>query len=213
MLMRWREDLRSKVVDGVMASAILFVLVILLALLVNPIRALFGQPGLLVYILILLAAAALCLEQSVLTRYPETTRAWYGMAGGTLAWTVIRLNNSLDNLSLTSNAAVLTLILLGVVVATLWRRILPLGVRYFSAVILLNWVGRLFLDVQTLFAQWLPFFRVSSSLSGVVALAGVIGSLIYIFFHSERRLERLGAALLAAFFMLLAVEALRGVLM
>lgn len=213
MLMRWREDLRSKVVDGVMASAILFILVILLALLVNPIRALFGQPGLLVYILILLAAAALCLEQSVLTRYPETTRAWYGMAGGTLAWTVIRLNNSLDNLSLTSNAAVLTLILLGVVVATLWRRILPLGVRYFSAVILLNWVGRLFLDVQTLFAQWLPFFRVSSSLSGVVALAGVIGSLIYIFFHSERRLERLGAALLAAFFMLLAVEALRGVLM
>ena len=213
MLMRWREDLRSKVVDGVMASAILFILVILLALLVNPIRALFGQPGLLVYILILLAAAALCLEQSVLTRYPETTRAWYGMAGGTLAWTVISLNNSLDNLSLTSNAAVLTLILLGVVVATLWRRILPLGVRYFSAVILLNWVGRLFLDVQTLFAQWLPFFRVSSSLSGVVALAGVIGSLIYIFFHSERRLERLGAALLAAFFMLLAVEALRGVLM
>ena len=84
--MHWKQDLRSKLQDGLIPALVLFLLLIMSILLVQPIQNMTGRPGLLIYILSLMALSVYCLEHSLQTGRPDTSHAWFGMAGGLLGW-------------------------------------------------------------------------------------------------------------------------------
>jgi hypothetical protein len=197
---RWKQDLRSKLVDGVLTALLLCLVTIVVALLARPIQELYGKPGMLVYTLAILALAIFHLDRSLVTRFPETTRAWFGVIGGLLAWTVTDFSAELGGFQVTSATSLLSAILLALVVATLWRKVLTLGVRFFALAYLLAWMGNLFLAGQNLLEQWLPPIPISASLTSYLAILAVMVTLWWLFFNTERRLERMWAAIWLWFF-------------
>ena len=68
--MEQKFDLRSKLIDGLLASGVLVLLSVLVILLVNPILVIFDRPGMLVYTVVLVAITAICLERSMSNRDP-----------------------------------------------------------------------------------------------------------------------------------------------
>ncbi len=128
--MEKKFELRSKLLDGVLAPLVLVLLNVLLAMIVQPVEIVFSRPGLLVYAVVILAAAVVSLERSVVLRYVDTARAWWGMLGGLLTWTVIEIANLISSNSIVSETGVLSMMLVILVVGVLWRKVLPLGVNF-----------------------------------------------------------------------------------
>ena len=89
--MDYRRDLRSKLLDGLLPAVALYLLAMPVLLPVDLIDWRFGRSGLLVYILGLMGIAMFSLQRGLVSRYSETARAWYGMAGGLRAWSVIEI--------------------------------------------------------------------------------------------------------------------------
>ena len=90
----------------------------------------FGRSGLLVYILGLMGIAMFSLQRSLVSRYSETARAWYGMAGGLRAWSVIEIGAVLDNRPVSGAATMVVLMMGALVTVLLWRPHLPQGARW-----------------------------------------------------------------------------------
>ena len=122
-----KQDFRSKLIDGLLAALLLLLLTVVVDILVRPINQQFGIPGLLVYSLAVLALSVFTLDRSLNTRLPETTRGWYGLAGGMLAWAVAVFSSKMALLDVLGDSNILIFILLALIVATLWRRVLPIG--------------------------------------------------------------------------------------
>ncbi|HMN60482.1 MAG TPA: hypothetical protein PJ988_08970, partial [Anaerolinea sp.] len=78
--MNYRRDLRSKLMDGLLPTLALYLLAVLVLLPAPLFQTYWGGPGLLLYLLSLLAIAMYSLQRALVTRYSEVTRAWYGMA-------------------------------------------------------------------------------------------------------------------------------------
>jgi hypothetical protein len=209
-MQRFRFDLRSKFTDGIMTGLILFILIFFLALIYRPILMMFDKPGILIYTLFATTAAVLCLNHSLHTRLPETTRSWYGMVGGTLAWLAVELANFLGGQSLSGATGILMLIMVGLMSGMLWRKIMPLGIRLFMTVILLNWTGHVVFADLVKFSPRIPFLVGFQPYLGWAAILGGLITLGYILFYTEKRQERLGASLWLCFFMVFAVYAFRG---
>lgn len=209
-MQRFRFDLRSKFTDGIMTGLILFILIFLLALLYRPILMMFEKPGIMIYTLLAIAAAVLCLDHSLLTGQPETIRSWYGMVGGTLAWLAVELANFVGGQSLSGAAGILMLIMVGLMSGMLWRKIMPLGIRLFMTVILLNWTGHVVFANLIQYSPRIPFLVGIQPYLGWAAILGGLINLGYIFFYTEKRQERLGASLWLCFFIVFAVYAFRG---
>ena len=64
----WRRDLKSKLIDGLLVFALIFLSMIVLSLLVVPFAMLLGKPGLLIYALVLLAVSIICLDRGLIER-------------------------------------------------------------------------------------------------------------------------------------------------
>jgi hypothetical protein len=204
-------ELRSKLVDGVLAGSVLVLLELLLILLIKPVQLVFSKPGLLVYTVVLLAVSAACLERSLNTSLIELVRAWWGVLGGLAGWVVIELSNYLGSQELTSETGVLNLMLVLLVVSVLWRRIAPLGLRYYFVMVLLGWVGHsglvslafLTKSIEPRLVFLIP--AVGYAAAGIMAL-----SLVYIFLRSRGQLERLNAALTLWYTTMIMIYVFRG---
>ncbi len=188
-----RRDFRSKIVDGLLCVVVLLVLRELLSLLLIPFRLAFEtQAGVLLYVVGMLAVSVFCLERSLLTRYSEPYRAWYGIVGGLVGWVVIEVSNSLEAVQLVGAAGVVSLILIALVISILWRRnILPTGVKLYGLVILLNWVGHLLITALTWLIVSFSFLGWVQYVAGGICLAGSLFGIVALFLHSDRRIQRL----------------------
>ncbi len=195
--MEKKFDLRSKLLDGLLAPLVLVLLSILLALIVRPVEIIFSRPGLLVYSVILIAAAVVSLERCSVLRYPDTTRAWWGMLGGILTWTVIETSNMISANDLVSETGVLSMMLVGLVTGVLWKRVLPLGVKFYAVTLLGAWASHLgLIGIQFLVKMstdpgannTFPILGISIAGVGVIILA-------WTFFQSKNRLQRLWVSL------------------
>ena len=144
--MHWRQDIGSKLFDGIIAALLLYLLLLLAILLIGPIQARAGRPGLLIYCLTLIALSVYFLEHSLLLRIPDSYRAWYGMLGGLTAWAAVNLSNSLGISSITNVTGVLMLIMVSLTVTRLWRHHLPLGAKFYSQTFLTAWIGQLMVN-------------------------------------------------------------------
>ncbi len=210
--MEKKFELRSKLLDGVLAPLVLVLLSILLALIVRPVVIVFSRPGLLVYAVIILAAAVVSLERSVVLRYVDTARAWWGMLGGLLTWTVIDIANMISTNSIASETGVLSMMLVILVVGVLWKRVLPLGVKFFAVTLIGAWATRLGL-------VGLHFLVQTNSDPGAANVFTILGLsvaglsvlvLAWLFFQSKNRMQRLWVTLILWLCAMLMIYVFRG---
>lgn len=195
----------SKLTDGLLAAVILYLLWLFVVLAIRPIEQRFGQPGLLVYTLGLLAVAMYALQQAIFQRHSETTRAWYGIASGSLAWSVMEVSTFLGAPILANAGGVILMIMVSLIFTLLWRSALPLGMKFFGVTLLMNWAEYILMQVQAWLSSLSPIFALSYRITGYLALFGIVLAIGYIFSYSRRRLQRISAALLVWFFASLAL--------
>ncbi|MCA1954152.1 MAG: hypothetical protein LDL12_03285 [Anaerolinea sp.] len=207
--LRLSEAQKSVVMDGLLVTAVLILLSLLLNLLIRPIAGQFGNSGLLIYALVALAVATYCLDRS-LTLPRDVTRVWHGVIGGLVGWFACSLSDYLGEKALTGQTALLWLIFTGMVVTVLWRRVLPLGGRFFGMVFLMSWAARFFLDAQEMLANWHPIFVRTYLFSGYLALFGVLVSAVWLFLRARQRLARMWTAIWLWFFLLIVVSVFMG---
>jgi hypothetical protein len=190
-------DMRSKLLDGLLTPLTMVLFSVLIALLIRPVEILFQRPGLLVYTVILLAFAILALERCVVPRYPDYIRAWAGMVSGMLTWYVIEMSNFIGVKGVTSETGMISMMLVGLVVGVLWRKVMPLGVKFFSVALLGGWVSHLGLYYIGLLASLNSDQSVVNAYPIIGACVGGVGVLIlaWLFFQAKSRLARLWGAL------------------
>jgi len=200
----------SKLKDGIFLSIILLLMWSTVSLTIHPINIIFGTPGLLVYVIGLMAISMYCLQQSIIARQPETHRAWYGIAGGFLSWSAALIIGQMGVPIFLNLASVLLLVLMALIVAILWRSVLPLGVRFFFLTFLMNWAGSIFASVQ----QWLiplsPIFAMGRLVLGALFAFIALFVVGWILFRSRRRLQRVSGGLLLWFLIILVIYAFQG---
>jgi hypothetical protein len=205
-----KQDLLSKLIDGLLAALFLLLLTVVVDIFVRPINQQFGSPGLLVYTLAILALSVFTLDRSLNTGLPETTRGWYGLVGGMLAWAVAVFSLKMAMVDVLGDANILLFILLALVVATLWRRVLPIGSKFFSLALLLSWIGQYFQTKMSIIDQFLPSLAGSFNWESYLAVLAVIATFFWLFFYSDRRLKRLWAALWIWFFLAVLIYVTHG---
>jgi len=208
--MRINDNNKSLVMDGLLLAAVMTLLSLLLNLLITPNYGLGGNSGLLVYALFLLAVCMYCLDRSLVAGFHETQRAWYGALGGLISWIVISLADQIGNGGLTHQAAVIWLIFMGLVVSVLWRRVLPIGARFFFTALMMSWVVRFVLVSQELLANWLPVFENVYRFSGYVGIFGMLVSLVWLVLRARQRIQRMWTAQWVWFFSLIALSVFFG---
>jgi hypothetical protein len=202
------RDWRSKLVDGVLSVFVLCLTWLVVAISIAPVEVKFGAPGLLVYVLGLMAVALYCLQQALANQHAEPTRAWYGTAGGFLAWSVVSVS-AYFGLPVQKSAGLILIIMVSLIVVLLWR-VLPVGARFFGVAILLNWLGSIGMHTGEVLARFSPVFTLLYRATGYIAILAVFFGLGWILFLTRRRIERIGGALGVWFFVSLALYVFRG---
>ncbi len=187
------RDWRSKLTDGVLAAALLYLTWLTVALVIGPVKAMFGAPGLLVFVLGLMAVSLYALQQALNNHHPEPTRAWFGTVGGFLAWAVVSVSANFG-LPVEKAAGLILVIMLSLIVALLWR-VLPAGPRLFSLAFLLNWLANLVMYAEVVLAKISPVFTLLYRATGYLSLLFALLALGWILFFTRQRIERIGGAL------------------
>ena len=204
--MNVKAELRSKVYDGLLPGLLLFLLLVVSLLLVSPIEYTTGKPGVMVYVLALLAVSIMCLERSINSQASDASRAMNGMASGALAWIVVELSNYIGSFAIESVTGGLIFIMVVLITATIWRRGLPMGIQYFSGTFVLLWGGYLVVAAKNTFsAWWADESTILATIGWVFILLAAVAAVL-ILVKSRNRLERLWGSLLIAFFMILALN-------
>lgn len=203
-------DVRSKLVDGLLAGGVLILLELVLVLLIQPVQVIFHRPGMLVFTVSLLAISGFCLEQSLSDRYSDWTRAWWGVIGGIFAWVTIELSVWLGKHVLTGETGILMLMLAILIVSVLWRRIALLGMRYFFILVLMGWISYVVLNGIAFLAKIEPFFGVVLTVCGYVSIAVLVAAVLYNFFRTQNRLERLNSAIIVWLAATIMINVFRG---
>jgi hypothetical protein len=189
--MHWRQDLWSKLTDGMLAAVSMYLLLLMVMLLVRPIQFVMGKPGLFIFTVILIAISVYFLERSLVSRLPDWGKAWYGLIAGLLAWIAISLSNDLGTQSITSITGILVLLLFSLTITRLWKRYLPVGGRFYGLSIMIAWTGQLIISSRTFLTGFYPRLAVAYHLLGYIAVISGLVITWWIFTQTERRLQRL----------------------
>lgn len=208
ILPRLNRDWRSKLVDGVLSSFILCLTWLLVSISIAPVNTRFGRPGLLVYVLGLMSISLYGLQQALDNHHSEPTRAWFGTAGGFLAWAVVSVSEYFG-LPVDKSASLILIIMVSLTVALLWR-VLPTGPRFFSLALLLNWLISILMHGGKILAMFSPVFTLLYRATGYISIFLVILGLGWTLFLTHRRIERVAGALGLWFLVSVALYVFRG---
>ncbi len=204
----WKWDWVSKLRDGLLPAFVMLLLILVPSLLMLPIQNHYSRPGLLVYMLILLTGGVVTLARSLPEDRPMVRRGWYGLSGGMLTWMALEVTDRLSGAGLTSLNAVPFFLILGLIVTILWRRVLPLPVRWFFLAFFLNWVSRFFVSSEEVLVGYFPagklVYWITAGLGGVAILIS-LGAIIW---RSRERIQRMRMSIGLWFSTLLVLEVL-----
>lgn len=204
----WKWDWVSKLRDGLLPAIVLVLLVAVPSLLILPIQNQFDRPGLLVYMLLLVAVGVMLLAAALHEEHSLMRRAWYGLAGGVVIWMATEVSDRLSGTGLTSLNAVPYFLIIGLIIAILWRRVLPLPVRWFALVFFLNWVTRFLVAGEQFLVDYFQLPKLAYLTTAGVGLLGVLASLYFIFWRSREGLQRMRLAVWLWVSMLVVLEIL-----
>lgn len=186
----------SKLSDGIGNAIRLLLLYLITSLLVVPVNMFFHRIGVLIYVFILLALGVFELQRSLAIRTSDSRRAWNGMAAGVYFWQVIRFAAQLDSIMLFQQSGIIFWIMGVLVTASIWRRVLPIGLKMVLFTLLACWLGKIYVLGYNFLSNWVPFIVFSyQALRYIVGLGGLL-LLVYIIFKSENAERRSYAAIL-----------------
>lgn len=191
----WKWDWVSKLRDGLLPALVMLLLVVVPSLLMLPVQNRLGRPGLLVYMLVLLTMGVILLERALHDDRPIIRRAWYGLAGGVLTWMAAEVTDRLSGAGLISLNAVPFFLIIGLVAAILWRKVLPLPARWFILVFFLNWASRLIVSGEQLVVGLFPKAQFLYPLTIGIGIVVAMIWLFAIIWRSRDRLQRIRAAI------------------
>jgi hypothetical protein len=209
--MESKFELRSKLLDGLLTPLVLVLLSVLLALLIRPVDIIFQRPGLLIYTIVMLAFAILSLERCVVPRYNDAIRACWGIVGGVFTWGVIEMSDFIGVRGLTSETGMISMVLVGLIIGVLWRKVLPQGVKFFSVALLCGWVGHMGLYYIDLIINMNSVESNSVySIIGIALLGLAAFILLWNFIQSKSRISRLWGAMIVWMCIMLLIYIFRG---
>ena len=143
-------------------------------------------------------------------RFPtDTIRAWYGIAGGFLAWSVVAVSSHLGGGEEPNHVSVVLLMLSTLIFFQIWR-FLPVGARFFCLSFFLNWTETVVMRGQAALAPQSPIFTLIYRLTGYAAVLAAVLVLGWILFHTRKRIQRINGALALWFMISLALYVFRG---
>jgi hypothetical protein len=134
------------------------------------------------------------LGKCVQMRYNEITRAWYGLVAGLLLWFAVNTSGRLGESVISIEVEAVMLLLAVLVIATLWKTVFPLGLRFLAFVFLVDWTLRFWVGIHAFLAESFEFFQWSYYLTGFIALSALIFFLMWMFLRAESRIHHLWAA-------------------
>lgn len=187
--------LSARIIDGTLPALVLLALTLTLDLLIYPIQAVARTEGLFIYFFVVLAAGLYSLDRCTVMRNNESSRALWGMAAGLFLWHAFWMTQLFANLNLESPGPILILILVTMVGLTLWRPVLPQGVKFFLLSFLASWYSRIFvIEILNLSAGGLIppglFYLI-----GFFALVGLLFCIGYLVYKAEFQIQRFWIAL------------------
>ncbi len=209
----WKWDWVSKLRDGLLPAFVMLLLILVPSLLILPIQNHYSRPGLLVYMLILLAGGVVTLERSLPENRPMVRRAWYGLSGGMLTWMALEVTDRLGSAGLTSLNAVPFILILGLISTILWRRVFPLPVRWFMLVFFLNWISRFLISGEEFLAGYFSQVEVAYWITAGLGGLGILIFLASIIWRSRERIQRMRMAIGLWFSTLVVLEVLLAILL
>jgi hypothetical protein len=191
--MHFKKDLKSKLVDGLLALLLICVLLFVLIILMVPLGRL-GDAGYWLYGLITLAATAVCLYLAVWKPKSDVQQAWLGIAAGMCAWSVQEASGTLGLVALEDADGVILFVLITTFLVILWKK-MGIGTRFALGFLWLNWFGHLLLKGQVYLCEaGSGFFCGLLPLTGYLAGAVILGLLVWLFGWSKNRIQRLWLA-------------------
>lgn len=189
----WREGVVRIIYDGVLPAAVLILLTLTVNLMVAPVLVLFGPPGLLVYMLCVLAIGIYTLDRSIQLNSSEPRRIWCGALSGLLIWFVAESVLRSGNINLSSDVFFILIMMVSLVLMTIWKQVLPIGLKFFAIAFLCNWIAHFLLAYQMDMAGHFRVFDNTYRISGFIALAGIVFSFLWIL-KADNRVYRMWAA-------------------
>ena len=164
-----------------------------------PIEQAFGRPGVFMFILILLATGIFMLARALTPGKDENRLAFNGLTAGVLLWQVTRFSNLIGEIGLFEQTGWLIWLTFTLIVAVLWRKVFPIGLRFFSITFLLHWAGLLYTNTSNLLHTWPPVLVVSYLSVRVIALIGILLLTWWIAFRTVNSSQRKACAVFLAF--------------
>jgi hypothetical protein len=189
------HDMNSKVWDGLIPMVVMVLTTLLMHMLAAPVQGLWNTSGLLVYSIALLGLGGVLLNHSVMQNYSEITRGWLGLASGVILWFVILLAERIGGMQMPMQVALMFLIVAGLISATLWKPVFPIGIKFFAMSVLLAAMARIWMNTQQLLVGLWPDFAKTLRVSGFLALGILVVIIVWIVVFSKERMQRLWAAL------------------
>ncbi len=206
--MQATKELSGKLTDGFATALILLLMTLALILMVNPIRQAYGNTGLFIYAIMLLAGVILCLERSVFYQAGEVVSARFGLASGILAWLMVRISSSLGGIPIASITSLMILFLFGIVMFILWRN-LPVGVKFFLVTLLAAAMGHYFLNSIENLTAWIQGGN-TLWICAYICTLGAFVAMVRLFLFKGRSLDRTWIALALWFFLTMALSLFQG---
>lgn len=203
-------DMKSKWIDGVLASVLYLVIVVFLIVL-----TIFGKKTgphfLITEGVVMLVAGTFMFNRSYRRDLPDVQQAWSAILAGFLSWTSLEAFALVGQITIETEKGVslFFVALLAFIVAH--RHGLQTGPRFFGATFLANWIGHLVLYTQrALYLQGYQVFEITYRASGVVAFFIMIGVYYWMFTRSKNRIQRLWVSLSVFVLVIIMVYAVRG---
>jgi hypothetical protein len=193
----------SKISDGFGTAFFMLVLYLSTRFVYPLVETTFGKPGAFIYILILLAAGIFMLARALLTGRQEAQLADAGLTAGVLLWQVTQFSNVLGSSGLFGPSGWLFWLMAVLITTVLWRKVLPIGMRFFILVYLLLWAGLMYSNTLALITGWPPVFIASYHAVRAAALLGVLVFLWWIVYRTSNVVQRKVCAVGLAFCVLL----------
>ena len=194
----------SKIYDGFGTAAYLLMLTFTTRLLYLPIEEAFGRAGDFHFYPVTAGNWDIHVGRALAAGNDENRLAFNGLTAGVLLWQVTRFSNRIGEIGLFNQTGWLIWLTLLLIVVVLWKRIFPIGLRFFSMTFLLLWAGLLYANTGNLLQTWPAVLIVAYQSVKAIALIGILILTWWIAFRTINPSQRKACAVLLAFCAMLA---------
>ena len=193
----------SKILDGIGGALQLLLILAVTSLIFLPAARSLNTLGEILYLAVLISGGVYFLYKSLTPHQTEARSASFGMLSGLLLWQTINYSGLSGRLGLYDRNGWLFWAAAALVVVFLWIKVFPLSLRFFTLLMLLNWLGKLYVTNLELSGSWPVLLETIFSAFRYLGIAGIAVSVWFILFRSRSVLERKYGAAALYFFVLL----------